>query len=92
MEKLTGSKNIQSLCSDVDDSSMGAAIEQLWMCTEEDGTIVPQWYQGTVVAVKSMNKDHIEWDKSGLREDDVPSSEEKLRNQSIMSMLKVSGG
>jgi hypothetical protein len=44
-------KKLQSLCSNV---------EQLWMYTEEYGKIVPQWYQDTVVAVKSMNKDHIE--------------------------------
>ena len=35
-------KKIQLLCSNVDDSLMGPAIEQLWIYPEEDCQFFPQ--------------------------------------------------
>ena len=63
---------------DVDENFIGAKIEQLWEYTEKDGTVVPQWCQGTVVAVKKNSRVHIKWDKSCLREGDPEITQEKF--------------
>ena len=62
----------------MDDNLIGVNIEQLWEFTEEDGTVVPQWYQGIVVAVKKNNRVHIKWDKKCLREGDPMVTQEKF--------------
>jgi hypothetical protein len=62
----------------VDESFVGSRIEQLWIFTEKDGTKVPQWCQGEVIAVKKGNKVHIKWDEECLREGDAKVSQERL--------------
>ena len=57
---------------------IGLEIEQLWMFEEEDGKKVAQWCQGLVVAVKTRNRVHIQWNADCLREGDTPISEEVL--------------
>ena len=61
-----------------DENFIGAKIEQLWEYTEKDGTVVPQWCQGTVVAVKKNSRVHIKWDKLCLREGDPEITQEKF--------------
>ena len=61
---------------EVDESFIGARIEQLWFFKEEDGTQVPESCQGKVVAVKKGNKVHIEWEAKCLREGNPSISEE----------------
>ena len=62
----------------VDASLIDARIEQLWNYTEEDGTVVPQWCQGVVVAVKKQDKVHIEWDDACIHNGDQKITEERL--------------
>lgn len=71
-EKMQGTK------PPVDASLIGARIEQLWNYTEEDGTVVPQWCQGVVVAVKKQDKVHIEWDDACFHIGDQKITEERL--------------
>ena len=48
----------------VDASFVDSRIEQYWIYEEEeDGTKVPQWCQGVVIAVKKSNKVKIEWNQ-----------------------------
>ena len=63
---------------DIDESLVGTEIEQLWMMTEEDGRTFLQWCQGLVVAVKTNNRVHIQWNESCLREGDLTITEEML--------------
>ena len=62
----------------VDDTLIGARVEQLWNFTEKDGTVVPTWCRGKVVAVKKANKVHIKWDEQCLSEGDLPVTEERF--------------
>jgi hypothetical protein len=62
----------------VDETFVGAKIEQLWDFTEKGGTVVQQWCQGVVVAVKKNSKVHIEWDKSCVRDGDPKITQERL--------------
>ena len=48
----------------------------MWKFFEEDDTEVLQWCQGVVVAVKSKNKVHIEWNDNCLRKGDPKITEE----------------
>ena len=57
---------------------IGAKIEQLWEFTEEDGMVVQQWCQGTVVTVKKNNRVHIEWDELCLCDGDSKITQEKF--------------
>ena len=68
----------QGAMPDVDETLIGAKIEQLWEFKEEDGTVVPQWCQGEVVAVKNNNKVHIQWDESCLRKGDPKVTQERF--------------
>ena len=63
---------------EVDDNLIGTKIEQLWEFTEGDGTVVPQWCQGIVVAVEKNNRVHIKWDKKCLCEGDLMVTQEKF--------------
>ena len=45
---------------------------------EPDGSTLNMWCQGEVVAVRTKNRVHIEWDASTLREGDEPITEETL--------------
>ncbi len=63
---------------EVDEDLIGAKIEQLWKFTEEDGTVVPQWCQGMVVAVRKNNRVYIEWDKACHREGDPKITQEQF--------------
>jgi len=68
----------QGAMPDVDETLIGAKIEQLWEFKEEDGAVVPQWCQGEVVAVKNNNKVHIQWDESCLRKGDPKVTQERF--------------
>ena len=57
---------------------IGAKIEQLWEYTEKDGTVVPQWCRGVVLAVKKQNKVRIKWDADCLRDGDPPVTDERF--------------
>ena len=62
----------------VDETFIGARIEQLWEFKETDGTMVKQWCQGEVVAVKKNSRVHIKWEKECLRKGDPAITQEKL--------------
>ncbi len=62
----------------IDDSFLGAKIEQLWIYTEKNEKKVHQWCQGEVVAVKKGNRVHVEWKKKYLRRGDKPVTEERF--------------
>ena len=40
----------------IDEHFVGAKIEQYWEYEEEDGSLVPQWCQGKIVAVKKKTR------------------------------------
>ena len=70
------------VCCFVDESFLGAKIEQLWIFREKQNDVVtetPQWCQGTVVAVMKRNNVHIEWDDNCLR-----SGDEKITKQTLL--------
>ncbi len=50
----------------------------LYSYDEPDGSTKNMWCQGVVVAVRTRNRIHIEWDTSTLRDDDQPITEETL--------------
>jgi hypothetical protein len=62
----------------VDETLVGAEIEQLWIFTEKNGKEIMQWCQGKVVAVKKNSKVHIKWRKDCLRDGDPAVTEERL--------------
>ena len=62
----------------IDEHFVGAKIEQYWEYEEEDGSLVPQWCQGKIVAVKKKNKVHIEWNEVCLRPGHPRITEERL--------------
>ncbi len=72
-------KRMQPIRPEVDENLVGLQIEQLWMFEEEDGTTILKWCQGTVVAVKTKDRVHIQWCKDCLRDGDLPISEEVLK-------------
>ena len=49
----------------------------LYSYEEPDGSTIKIWCQGEVVAVRTKNRVHIEWDASTLREGE-PITEETL--------------
>ena len=61
-----------------DEQLIGTRIEQLWVFTEEDGTKVPEWCRGVVVAIKSGDRVRIEWDDACHRDGDPKFSDKKL--------------
>jgi hypothetical protein len=63
---------------EVDEDFIGAEIEILYSYEEPDGSTTKMWCQGEVVAVRTKNRVHIEWDASTLREGDEPITEETL--------------
>jgi hypothetical protein len=46
--------------------------EILYSYEEPDGSTTKMWCQGEVVAVRTKNRVHIEWDASTFREGDEP--------------------
>ena len=65
----------------IDQSFVGAHIEQLWEYTEtKKGTEkkVLQWCKGEVVGVKKNNKVHIQWASHVLRRGDPEVTEEQF--------------
>ena len=62
----------------IDEHFVGANIEQHWECEEEDGSVVPQWCQGKIVAVKKKKKVHIEWNEVCLQSGHPKITEERL--------------
>ena len=68
---------------EIDESFVGARIEQLWIYKEKTGKEkeireTRVWCQGEVVAVRKGNKVHVKWDKKYLREGDSEVTEEKF--------------
>ena len=63
----------------VDETLIGARIEQLWEYKEKDGTAVKQWCQGIVIAVKKNSRVLIlQWEKDCLRKGDPAITQEKF--------------
>lgn len=77
-EKVDRYEILQGPKPNVDETLINAKIEMLWEFIEEDGTAVPQWCQGIVVAVRKNDKVHIKWNKNCLREGEHPVSQERL--------------
>ena len=57
---------------------INAEIEILYSYVELDGSTKNMWCQGKVVAVRTRNQIHIEWDASTLHEGDESITEEVL--------------
>jgi hypothetical protein len=73
-------EHLQPAQPEVDDDLINAEIEILYSYSyvEPDGSTKNMWCQGKVVAVRTRNQIHIEWDASTLREGDEPITEEVL--------------
>jgi hypothetical protein len=71
-------EKLQPARPEVDEDLIGAEIEILYSYDEPDGSTLNMWCQGEVVAVRTKNRVHIEWDASTLREGDEPITEETL--------------
>jgi hypothetical protein len=69
---------LQPARPEVDNDLINAEIEILYSYVEPDGSTKNMWCQGKVVAVRTCNRIHIEWDASTLREGDEPITEEVL--------------
>jgi hypothetical protein len=67
-------ERLQPARPEVDDDLINAdaEIEILYSYVEPDGSTKNMWCQGKVVAVRTCNGIHIEWDASTLREGDEP--------------------
>jgi hypothetical protein len=71
-------ERLQPTRPDVDEKLIGAELEMLYSYDEPDGSTKNMWCQGVVVAVRTRNRIHIEWDTSTLRDGDEPITEETL--------------
>ena len=71
-------EKMQPARPDVDENLIGAELEILYSYDEPDGSTRNMWCQGIVVAVRTNNRIHIEWDASTLRDGDIPITEETL--------------
>ena len=71
-------EKLQPARPEVDEDLIGAEIEILYSYDEPDGSTTNMWCQGEVVAVRTKNRVHIQWDASTLREGDYPTTEETL--------------
>ena len=65
-------------CPTIDGSFIGAKIEQLWTFTEQDGTMVQRWCQEVVIAIKTNNRVHVEWNNNCVRKGEPEVTEEKF--------------
>jgi hypothetical protein len=71
-------EKLQPTRPEVDEDLIDAEIEILYSYVEPDGSSKNMWCQGKVLAVRTRNRIHIEWDASTLREGDEPITEEVL--------------
>ena len=71
-------EKLQPKRPEVDEDLIYYNIEQLWEYKEGGGIKFNQWYQGTLVAIKSGGKVHIKWDDTCFRPGDPTITEEKL--------------
>ena len=62
----------------VDESLIDQKVKQLWDFVEPDGTVVPMWCHGLVVAVKTNSRVHIRWDDEYVRRGEPNITEERL--------------
>jgi hypothetical protein len=69
---------LQPTPPEVDDDLINAEIKILYSYVEPDGSTKNMWCQGKVVAVRTCNRFHIEWDASTLSEGNEPITEEVL--------------
>ena len=77
-EEVAASSKVQPTRPVVDESFVGARIEQLWEYKEKSGEVVGVWCKGVVVGVLKSNNVHIEWDKEYLRPGDLAVTQERL--------------
>ena len=63
---------------EVDETLIGARIEQLWEYSETDSTTVKPWCKGVVVAVKKNSRVHIQWGASCVWDGGPKITQEKL--------------
>jgi hypothetical protein len=71
-------ERLQPARPEVDEDLIGAEIEILYSYDELDGSTTKMWCQGEVVAVRTRNRVHIQWDTSTLRDGDESITEETL--------------
>ncbi len=71
-------EKLQPARPEVDEDLVGAEIEILYCYDEPDGSTTKMWCQGEVVAVRTRNRVHIQWDTSTLRDGDESITEETL--------------
>ena len=69
---------IQLDMPEVNKELIGTRIEQMWEFNELYGNKVNQWFKGTVVAIKKLNKVKIQWDEDTLNEGYPKISQETL--------------
>ena len=62
----------------MDESFVDSRIEQYCIYEEEDGTKIPPWCQGVVIAVKKSNKVKIEWNQKHQSEGCPMITDERL--------------
>ena len=53
-------------------------LSTVWTFTEQDGTMVYQWYQGAVITPKTNNQVHIEWNNNCVHKGEPKVTEEKF--------------
>ena len=71
-------ERLQPARLEVDEDLIGAEIEILYSYDKLDGSTTKMWCQGEVVAVRTRNRVHIQWDTSTLRDGDESITEETL--------------
>ena len=66
-QKKTGIENcyerMQASRPKVDETFLGAKIEQFWEYTETSGKVVGMWCKGEVVGILKNNHVHVDWNK-----------------------------
>ena len=62
----------------VDETFLGAKIQQFWEYTETSGKVVGMWCKGEVVGILKNNHVHVEWNKEYLRPGDKKVTKQKL--------------
>ena len=63
---------------EVEEEMFGLEMKQLWMFEKTNGSKVPQWRQGLIVALKSRNREYIKWSANCLDKGDFGITEEVL--------------
>ena len=76
--KTDNYENLQPSKPKVDNDLINTRIEQRFDYDEPDGSVVPMWCRGVVVAVMKNSKVHIEWEEKFLRDGDPPVTKERL--------------